>query len=404
MPLLQVLFQAHKIRNILVFSLVFTLSLLFFYRINFNRISEIEDLIENSLYTFIQTNADGVSTGYFEWDEMYEAIQNNDVDFINHYERDITSTFAMSGALTIIDKPFDGSYSYNIYSENGLSYVEIGIFDSFVEKYLPDKIVRIAFNPQAVFDETLDNPKFNFEVTVIDSTSIEGIQIINNETPLKFFHYLSAFSIALLSLLIIQTFYLLSIRSHYEIEGLANIVMLLSKKDAYTAEHSKEVARFSVLIATHLGLSKHQQKILNKAGHLHDIGKISISESILNKTGNLSREEYEEIKKHAMIGSEIVSQFPNLKEVALIVKHHHELMDGSGYPDGLKGDEIPFNSQILNVADIYSALTTDRPYRLGFEPKQALEMMAKMPLNQALVAILKEHFLGGNLEKKQSKR
>lgn len=400
MPLLELLFQTHKIRNSLVFILVFALSILFFYRINDARISEIEDLMENSLYTFIHTNADGVSTGYFEWDEMYEAILNEDVDFISHYERDITSTFAMSGVLAIIDKPFDGSYSYTIYSENGTSYVEIGIFDSFVEKYLPDKMVRIAFNPQAVFDETLDNPKFNFKVNVLDSTSIEGIQIVNTEKPLNFFHYLSAFSIALLSLLIIQTFYQLSIRSHYEIEGLANIVMLLSKKDAYTAEHSKDVACFAVLIATHLGLSKHQQKVLNKAGHLHDIGKIGISESILNKTGSLLREEYEEIKKHSMIGYEIVSQFPNLKEVALIVKHHHELLDGSGYPDGLKGDEIPFNSQILNVADIYSALTTDRPYRLGFKPKQALEMMAKMPINQELVAILNEHFLGGTLEKK----
>lgn len=400
MSFLQMLFQDHKIKKLFVFILMFMLSLTFFYRINTARITEIEDLMESSLYTFINTNADGISTGYFEWDEMYEAIKSNDTDFISHYERDITSTFAMSGALSIIDKPFDGSYSYAIYSENGTSYVEMGIFDSFVEKYLPDKMVRIAFNPQAVFDETLDNPKFNFEVIVEDSSTIEGIQIINNQKPMNFFHYLSAFSIALLSLLIIQAFYQISIRSHYEIEGLANIVMLLSKKDAYTAEHSKEVACFAVLIASQLGLSKSQQKILNKAGHLHDIGKIGISESILNKSGNLLREEYEEIKKHSSIGYEIVSQFPNLKEVALIVKHHHELLDGSGYPDGLKGDEIPFNSQILTVADVYSALTTDRPYRPGFESKRALEMMAKMPLNQELVAILRNHFLGGKHDKK----
>ena len=399
MSFLQMLFQDHKIKKLFVFMLMLILSLTFFYRINVTRILEIEDLMESSLYTFIKTNADGVSTGYFEWDEMYTAVQNNDTDFISHYERDITSTFAMSGALSIIDKSFDGSYSYAIYSENGTSYVEMGIFDSFVEKYLPDKMVRIAFDPQAVFEETLDNPKFNFEVKVVDSPTIEGIQIINTQKPLNFFHYLSAFSIALLSLMIIQTFYQVSIRSHYEIEGLANIVMLLSKKDTYTAEHSKEVACFAVLIASRLGMNKSQQKTLNKAGHLHDIGKIGISENILNKSGNLLREEYEEIKKHSLIGYEIVSQFPNLKEVALIVKHHHELLDGSGYPDGLKGDEIPFNSQILTVADVYSALTTDRPYRTGFESKKALEMMAKMPLNQELVTILRDHFLGGKHDK-----
>jgi putative nucleotidyltransferase with HDIG domain len=363
-----------------------------FYKINTDRINEIEDLMENSLYTFIENSADGVSTGYFEWDDMYEAIINEDLDFIDNYERDITSTFALSGALTLIDKSFDGSYSYSIYSQNGISYVEIGIFDSFAEKFLTDKMVRIAFSPMAIFEESMDNSSFNFGVKIVDSDTIEGIQVINNEEPLNFFHYISAISIALFSVLIIQTFYQFSIQSHYEIEGLANIVMLLSKKDTYTAEHSKGVAELAVLIASKLGMRKNQQKLLNKAGHLHDIGKIGISESILNKSGKLLPEEYEEIKKHSLIGYEIVSQFPNLKEVALIVKHHHEMMDGSGYPDGLKGDEIPFNAQILNVADIFNALTTDRPYRKGFEQDIALEMMTQMPLNQDLVAILKDHF------------
>lgn len=282
--------------------------------------------------------------------------------FMSHYEKDTRTTFGLSGALELIDKPFDGSYAYSI------------------------------FSAQAIFEETLDNPKFKFEVTVNDSRSITGIQVKNTEKPLIFFHYLSSFFIAVLGVFILQTFYRLTISSYYEIEGLANIVMILSKKDTYTAEHSKEVANLAVFIASELGLSKKQQKILFKAGHLHDIGKIGISESILNKSGNLLKEEYEEIKRHSMIGYEIVSQFPNLKEVSLIVKHHHELMDGTGYPDGLKGDEIPFNAQILNVADIYNALTTDRPYRLGFEQNKALDMMAKMPLNQELVAILKPHF------------
>lgn len=392
MPILRLLFRGYTVKSIFVFIIIFSLSLMGFYKINTDRISEIEELMENSLYTFIESNADGVSTGYFEWDEMYEAILNEDLDFIAHYERDITSTFALSGTLTLIDKPFDGSYSYSIYSQKGISYVEIGIFDSFAEKFLPDKMVRIAFSPTAIFEESMDNSSFNFSIKIVDSDTIEGIQVINNEEPLNFFHYISAISIALFSVLIIQTFYQFSIRSHYEIEGLANIVMLLSKKDTYTAEHSKGVAELAVLIASKLGMRKNQQKLLNKAGHLHDIGKIGISENILNKSGKLLPEEYEEIKKHSMIGYEIVSQFPNLKEVALIVKYHHEMMDGSGYPDGLKGDEIPFKAQILNVADIFNALTTDRPYRQGFEIDKALEMMTQMPLNQELVAILKDHF------------
>jgi len=392
MPILRLLFKGYTLKSIFVFIIIFCMSLLSLYQINNDRIKEIEDLMENSLYTFIENSADGVSSGYYEWDEMYEAILNEDIDFIDHYEREITSTFALSGTLTLIDKSFDGSYSYSIYCQNGVSYLEIGIFDSFAEKYLTDKMVLISFSPKAIFEESVDNPRFNFGIKIMDSDTIEGIQVINYEQPLNFFHFLSAFSIALFSVLIIQTFYQYSIRSHYEIEGLANIVMLLSKKDTYTAEHSRDVAELAVIIAKHIGMSKSQQKLLNKAGHLHDIGKIGISESILNKSGKLLPEEYEEIKKHSMIGYEIVSHFPNLKDVALIVKHHHEMLDGSGYPEGLKGDEIPLNAQILNVADIYNALTTDRPYRQGFEQTKALEMMTQMPLNQDLVAILKSYF------------
>jgi HD-GYP domain-containing protein (c-di-GMP phosphodiesterase class II) len=138
-------------------------------------------------------------------------------------------------------------------------------------------------------------------------------------------------------------------------------------------------------------MNRKQQKTLEKAGYLHDIGKIGISESILNKTGRLEKEEFDEIKKHSTIGYEIVSQFPNLNEVAIIVKHHHELLDGKGYPDGLMGDEIPFSSQILAVADVYSAMTTDRPYRKGYTGKAAFEIMEGMSLNQELVALLKQN-------------
>jgi putative nucleotidyltransferase with HDIG domain len=168
--------------------------------------------------------------------------------------------------------------------------------------------------------------------------------------------------------------------------------MLLSRKDAYTAEHSEEVAKYALIIADKLGLSRKSKRVLNKAGYLHDIGKIGISESILNKAGRLTTDEYEEIKKHSTIGYEIVSQFPNLNEVAIIVKYHHELLDGSGYPEGLKGGDIPLSAQILGVADVFSALTTDRPYREGFNYWKAFEIMAEMPLNQEMVAILKDQF------------
>ena len=389
---LHVFFRNNLLKSLLIFITILIFTLIGFYQLNSNRIAENEDLTENALRAFIISNANGVSNGYFQWDDMMNAVLISDQRLLTRFENEITSIFNLTGGMEIIEKSFDGSTLYNIFTKDGNSYIEFGIFDSNADSYLPDRMIRFSFNPQDIFDQTLSNPKFKYDIQIIDSSSIEGIQVINTENPIQFFHYISALSVALLGLLLIQSFRQFSITSHYEIDGLSNIVMLLSKKDSYTAEHSIEVANIAVFIASHLGFSKKQQRTLLKAGHLHDIGKIGISENILNKSGKLLEEEYEEIKKHSTIGYEIVSRFPNLKEVALIVKHHHELMDGSGYPDGLKGNEIPYKSQILNVADVYNALTTDRPYRKGFDEDRAFEIMAEMPLNQNLVNILKKNY------------
>ncbi len=382
----------NKLTNIIIFLVILLLSLLGFYKLNSLRISENEDLTENALHAFITSNALGVSHGYFQWDEMMEAVMYSDQPLLDQYENDITSFFSLTSDMEIIEKDFDGSTLFDIFTKDGISYIEFGIFNSNATSYLHDRMIRFSLNPQDTFNETLTNPKFKYIVKLNDGFGIESIQVINTEKPLQLYHYISAFSVALLGLILIHSFRQFSIASHYEIDGLSNIVMLLSKKDSYTAEHSVEVANIAVFIASKLGYSKKQQRTLLKAGHLHDIGKIGISENILNKTGKLLDEEYEEIKKHSLIGYEIVSHFPNLKEVALIVKHHHELLDGSGYPDGLKGSEIPFKAQILNVADVFNALTTDRPYRKGFDKNQAFEIMAQMPLNQELVTILGTHY------------
>ena len=124
-------------------------------------------------------------------------------------------------------------------------------------------------------------------------------------------------------------------------------------------------------------------------GDLHDIGKIGIPEHILNKEGRLTPEEYSIIKKHSEVGYEIVSQFPNLRKVAEIVRSHHEMLNGSGYPDGMKEEEILLSSQILTVADIYEALISDRPYRKGHTREEAFKILEDLAINQSIVKILK---------------
>lgn len=391
MGFLRQMFQEHRNTKLILFFLLFFISLSGLYHLNRSRIEELEKLMENIIQSFVISSADGISLGYFQWDDMYDSIIASDESFLEHYKHDLLSTFSIVDEIETVDSPFDGTSFYTVQAKNQNLYLYFGIFDSSAEHFIKDEMIRMKFNFTNLLDHTLIKGDVDFDIIIHDGDSIDSIHINSNENILSFFHYVSAFMIGFLGILFLHTFKMYSISSHYEIEGLANIVMLLSKKDAYTAEHSKEVAKYAKAIANSIGMNRKQQKILEKAGYLHDIGKIGISENLLNKTGKLEKWEFDEIKKHSTIGYEIVSQFPNLKEVAIIVKHHHELLNGTGYPDGLKGDEIPFSSQILTVADIFSAMTTDRPYRKGYNAKAAFEIMENMSLNQELVATLKSN-------------
>lgn len=154
-----------------------------------------------------------------------------------------------------------------------------------------------------------------------------------------------------------------------------NTIMALTSaieaKDVYTKGHSERVQKISMAIAKEMHLSGPQLEMLRYAAILHDIGKIGISESILNKPARLERSEFEKIMEHPLIGSKIVEEIDFLSRAAKIIRSHHEYYDGSGYPDGLKGSEILLESQILTVADAYDAMTTTRPYREAFSPDGA---------------------------------
>lgn len=146
-------------------------------------------------------------------------------------------------------------------------------------------------------------------------------------------------------------------------EFIESIVEILEAKDAYTRGHSSRVAHYSMLIGERLGLEKEKVDLCHFAGHLHDIGKIGVPDAILGKKAKLTDEEYEFIKKHSEYGYNILNKVSTLEEMAVIVKYHHERWDGKGYPDGVKGEEIPVISRILSVADAFDAMTSERSYR-----------------------------------------
>nr|WP_205685163.1 HD domain-containing phosphohydrolase [Peribacillus acanthi] len=152
----------------------------------------------------------------------------------------------------------------------------------------------------------------------------------------------------------------------------------LDARDPYTAGHSIRVADYSILIAEKAGLSEDQIDLLKKSALLHDIGKIGIRDSVLLKEGRLTEEEFDTIKQHPVIGANILEQInltDELKPLLPGVKYHHERYDGKGYPEGLKGEEIPLFGRIMAVADAYDAMTSDRPYRKGMPQEKALSIL-----------------------------
>jgi putative nucleotidyltransferase with HDIG domain len=147
-------------------------------------------------------------------------------------------------------------------------------------------------------------------------------------------------------------------------------------KDAYTKGHSDRVARYSEAIARELGVTGEELEYIGVAGYLHDIGKITVDRSIINNPRPLTDREFKELNKHAVTGYEILSNIRHpWQEIAYMTKCHHEKVDGTGYPHGLRGDDIPLGSRIVTLADSFDAMMTDRPYR------------ARLPLDRALAEL-----------------
>ncbi len=173
-----------------------------------------------------------------------------------------------------------------------------------------------------------------------------------------------------------------SFKLYVEVKDLyRNTILALAEavdaKDPYTRGHSDRVSKYAEKIGKRLNLSPIDMDKLIFSAILHDIGKIGIPDSILKKKTKLTKEEYKIIKTHPIEGEKITRTIPYLKDVSKIIRHHHERIDGKGYPDGLKGEEIPLFSRIIAICDSYDAMTSDRPYRKGLSKEEAIEELKK---------------------------
>jgi putative two-component system response regulator len=156
---------------------------------------------------------------------------------------------------------------------------------------------------------------------------------------------------------------------------LFSLALSIEAKDPYTEGHCDRLSKYSVALGEKLGLTEDLRVALRRGGLVHDIGKLWVPESILLKPGPLTPEERKIMEQHTIKGERICAPLRSFRHVLPIIRHHHEKWDGSGYPDGLKGEKIPLTARILQVTDIYDALTTDRPYRKALPSEKAFAIM-----------------------------
>jgi putative two-component system response regulator len=173
---------------------------------------------------------------------------------------------------------------------------------------------------------------------------------------------------------------LLSLKAHTdELERAESVLFALARsiegKDPYTGGHCERPSGYSARLAERIGLDGDQILALRRAGIVHDIGKVAVPDAILLKPGRLTPEEFRTVQQHPVVGERICAPLKSFRLVLPIIRHHHEKSDGSGYPDGLRGDAIPVAARVLQIVDVYDALTTERPYKHAFSITDALETM-----------------------------
>lgn len=158
---------------------------------------------------------------------------------------------------------------------------------------------------------------------------------------------------------------------------IVSLALTIEARDSTTSGHCERLSQYASALGQTLGLGEDDVSALVRGGFLHDVGKVGIPDAVLLKPGPLDPDEYELIKQHTVIGDRLCGELRSLRTVRPIVRHHHERLDGSGYPDKLRGDSVPLLAQIMGVVDVFDALTSERPYRPALSPERAAEELRR---------------------------
>jgi len=374
---------------IFIFLVTILLMMLPYHVFQNEAISYTQEIYSGIFETSVENLASSLSVGYFQWHAMYHAVNSGDDVFIEEMLQEIQQDFPGVRSARLINRPPEIPLKdkYKLSNIDQELYLYFNIYDSLVDNEITDKVVIASIDKDAILSQMhLDE---RVSLTSGGSKSFAyGLRAEVKGYDLTMWLVFHSLASGIIGVLIMMEVLALGLSRYYEMHGLQEIMYLWEMEDSYTAFHSRNVAKIAECLGINLGLSRKKVREIVNGAKLHDIGKIGISQKILRKHGPLDEIEMEVMRSHPGHGKEVLEHFKYLKKFIPYAYMHHERENGSGYPQGLKGDQIPLEAKVIAVADVFEALTADRPYRDAYSFVQAVDMMTEMPLDQGIVSAL----------------
>ena len=348
------------------------------------------DAVRSGVQALLDLQAKAINDGYFSWSQVRDSIAAGDVKGAEQLISDVESTYPLVKSYEILrGEPPDSGYK--IGSEGSEFKIIFSIKDDSGLVSLPGWKARISLDAQVVLDALRSDNRIIIDMSR-GQDFLYSLKVGFGTSLLGWMDYLAIF---LVTITIMYPLSILVWRRNlyfYESKGLESIIFLFEQTEKMSANHSRQVAALAAFLGEKMGYSQSKLRNLYTAALLHDIGKVSIPSNILLKEGPLTEPEQAVVMTHPIISARILKNFKELSHLSAAVLYHHERMDGSGYPEGLKGEAIPEEARVIAVVDVFEALTGDRPYREPLCVKEALTTLRGMALDRRIVAILEAEF------------
>lgn len=347
------------------------------------------DTLDHALKSLIDLQASAVYNGYFAWTKMYDLVMQGNLTEANALADQIPKSFLFVASVEITqgDPPEE---NFVVGADGELLRIVYPIRDDDEIRTAPNAVAVTIIQASRLLDLISPNG-YRIDLSGGRKTSY-GIHVSANLMNISVWNIVVMVLLTVLFSSILIQRYTKKTTFFLDTRGLESIIYLFEQTEKMSASHSRNVAVLALFLGKKLGLSGKRLRNLYVAALLHDIGKIGVPTNVIAKAGKLDSKEYMQIKQHPVISARILKSFSEFEHLSQIVLYHHEREDGSGYPEGLTGKDIPLESKIIAVVDVFEALVGERPYRNPIHPFSAFEKLKTMPLDQRIVKVLIDNY------------